>query len=689
MSFIRRLAGAAAVLLAGALLAPSAFPQKVRLPERFQKWLDEEVVWIIASLERDVFLKLQTDRERDLFIEAFWRHRDPTPGTPENEFKTEHYRRLAHANRYYGRSAPMPGWRTDRGRIYIILGEPNDIQRFEGKTGIYNSEVWFYQDKAEAGLPAGFSLVFWQEANQGDYKLYSPAKDGPQALLAAYMGDPVDYEAAYEQLRELDPELARVSISLIAGESGGMSGRPSLASDLLIQRVENSARDLVEEKYAAKFLQYKDLVEVEYTANYLDSEAMVKVVRDPGGPYFVHYAIEPGKLSVGEFGGKYSTTFRINGTVSVPGGPTVYQFEKTANVNLDEAQMKARSNSPFDIHDLFPLLPGTYRVSVLVKNEVSKEFTSMEQTVAIPADAPGVQMTAPLVGYRSQRADPSKGLLKPFQYGGTQVYFQPNRVLTRNDSLVAAFQIFGLTGAQRATAEIRYTLTREGAPPVDWNRPLSAYPDLPNIIEERPLKDFPPAHYVFKAALAVDGREVVAGREEFDLTHAEAVPRPWIYAKLMPQPGDPVYDRILGMQLLELGRFAEAKVLLEKAQARAPEAADGLIALAKTYAALGEEAKTVSLLEPFLAPEKTPPYELCLAAGQAYLRTGNPQKALDILDRATSSFGVNAPVLNLIGEAYVGLGKTAEAVAVWEKSLQINTDQPEIRKKVAALKEKK
>jgi len=689
MTSRRRRFGAAALFLVCALAAPSALPQKVRLPERFQKWLDEEVVWIIASPERDVFLKLQTDRERDLFIEAFWRHRDPTPGTPENEFKTEHYRRLAHANRYYGRTAPMPGWRTDRGRMYIILGEPNDVTRFDSKPGVYNTEIWFYQDKAAAGLPAGFNLVFFQEGNQGDYKLYSPAKDGPMALLAAYMGDAVDYQAAYDQLREIDPQLADVSVSLIPGESGGMSGRPSLASDLLIQRVENSARDLVESKYASKFLQYKDVVEVEYTANYLDSETAVKVVRDPGGPYFVHYAVEPRKLSVGEYGGKYSTTFRINGTVSVPDGPAVYQFEKTANVSMTEAEMRQRSGSPFDIHDLFPLLPGTYRVSVLVKNEVSKEFTSLEQTVVVPPDGPGVQMTVPLLGYRGQKADPGKRLLKPFQYGSTQVYFQPNRVLTRNDSLVAAFQVFGLSDAQREAAEIRYSLTREGSPPVSWSRPLAAYPDLPNVVEERLLKDLPPAHYLFRAILAVEGREVIAGTEEFDLTHAEAVPRPWIFVKLMPPSGDPIYDRILGTQLLGLGRLAEAKALLERASRRAPGEVDTVVALAGVYETLGEDSLVLPLVEPFLAPDHKPVYEIFLAAGRAYLKTGRFKTALDTLDRAASSFGVNAPVLNLIGEAYLGLGKTAEAVAVWEKSVGINPDQPEIKKKLAALKEKK
>ena len=117
--------------------AGEAAAQKTALPAQYKKWLEEDVVYIIVPLEKDVFLKLQTDRERDLFIEAFWKQRDPTPGMANNEFKTEHYRRINYANRYLGRSAPLPGWRTDRGRIYIILGEPNDIQRFEGKSGVY------------------------------------------------------------------------------------------------------------------------------------------------------------------------------------------------------------------------------------------------------------------------------------------------------------------------------------------------------------------------------------------------------------------------------------------------------------------------------------------------------------------------------------------------------------------------
>src|SRR5476651_2176332 len=88
----------------------------------YKKWLDEDVRWIITDEELSAFKKLANNSERDVFIEGFWQRRDPTPDTAENEFKEEHYRRIAYANEHF--AAGMPGWRTDRGRIYIMYGPP-------------------------------------------------------------------------------------------------------------------------------------------------------------------------------------------------------------------------------------------------------------------------------------------------------------------------------------------------------------------------------------------------------------------------------------------------------------------------------------------------------------------------------------------------------------------------------------
>ena len=171
-------------------------------PPKHQKWLEEEVVYIITPLEKDIFLQLESDRERAIFIEAFWNHRDPTATTAENEFKDNHYDRIRYADHNFGRSAPKQGWQTDRGRIYILLGKPNDIEKFFSEPGIYNTEVWFYQGMAEYGLPSDFYLIFFQRDGIGEYVLYKPSSDGPQSLLVGYMGNQTDFLSAYRSLKK-------------------------------------------------------------------------------------------------------------------------------------------------------------------------------------------------------------------------------------------------------------------------------------------------------------------------------------------------------------------------------------------------------------------------------------------------------------------------------------------------------
>src|ERR1700730_16412745 len=99
---------------------------KIELSKTYKKWLDEDVRWIITDEEQKAFKLLSNDEERDQFIEAFWQRRDPTPDTIENEFKEEHYRRMAYANEQF--AAGIPGWKSDRGRIYIMYGPADEIE---------------------------------------------------------------------------------------------------------------------------------------------------------------------------------------------------------------------------------------------------------------------------------------------------------------------------------------------------------------------------------------------------------------------------------------------------------------------------------------------------------------------------------------------------------------------------------
>ena len=134
--------------------APAPAPQQTKQGARqqpranvadpYQRWLDEEVVYIINPNERDAFLRLRTDEERQRFIEQFWFRRDPTPGTEENEFREELYRRIAFSNDRFT-SGDTPGWRTQRGAIYISYGPPDEINEIAAPPKSERSETWHYR----------------------------------------------------------------------------------------------------------------------------------------------------------------------------------------------------------------------------------------------------------------------------------------------------------------------------------------------------------------------------------------------------------------------------------------------------------------------------------------------------------------------------------------------------------------
>jgi len=129
---------------------------KIELSKTYKKWLNEDVIWIITDQERAAFKQLSNDEERDNFIEAFWQRRDPTPDTEENEYKEEHYRRIAYANEHF--AAGIPGWKSDRGRIYIMYGPADEVESHPsggtyqrpqeeggGETSTYPFEQWRYR----------------------------------------------------------------------------------------------------------------------------------------------------------------------------------------------------------------------------------------------------------------------------------------------------------------------------------------------------------------------------------------------------------------------------------------------------------------------------------------------------------------------------------------------------------------
>ena len=215
---------------------------KQDLPDVWRKWLNEEVVYIITPKEREVFLHLKSEKERIAFMQALWLQRDPTPGTPTNEFRDEHYRRLRYATEYYGRGTVKLGWETDRGRIYIILGAPTDTQRyFETSADLVPTELWQYYGDTSLGLPPVFYVVFYQDGGAGDYKLYSPSFDGPQRLMAGN-SQRLDRSEAYQKIKQVSAELAEASLSLIPGTGGDPAPRHPLYHRTSLSTISRDCR---------------------------------------------------------------------------------------------------------------------------------------------------------------------------------------------------------------------------------------------------------------------------------------------------------------------------------------------------------------------------------------------------------------------------------------------------------------
>jgi GWxTD domain-containing protein len=674
-------------LVGSGLQAGQEGGQKNHLPPLSKKWLEEDVVYIISRREKQVFQKLRTEREREIFTEAFWKQRDPTPGTPENEFRVEHYRRISYANRYFGRQSPLPGWKTDRGRITIILGEPNDVQKFDSGQETYPAEIWFYQGKTEAGLPPAFNIVFFKEHGSGEYKLYSPTRDGPQALLASYLGDFENVTAAFRKLKELEPALAQVSLSLIPGEESTNFGRPSLSSDLLIQQVESLPGKLIRDTYAEKFIRYKDIIDVEYSANYMDSDSLVKVLRASPGLYCVHYSVEPAKLSVSQYGNKYSTTLSLNGILRDPFGKVIHQFDKTLSLEFEEDEMDRIRLQPYAIYDVFPLIPGSYELSVLLKNEDSKAFTSLERNLAIPPEGTGTWLTPLILGYQAIKAETGANRFKPFRLGSSEILAQAGRVFLRSDRLILAFQVLGLPQDRQSEAEILFTFLRDSETVKSFARGIAQYSGFPNIIEPVAVSEFSPAHYRVRVSVRVGGEEIAASEDEFDVTLQEKMPRPWIYSTILPGLDDPVYPFLTGNQLYSSGKFEEARTHLEEAFRKRPDSPDFAFALARADMALLDYAKAEAHLLPFFNAANPPNHEFFLLLASACSKNGQWGKAVKILDQGISLHGVSTGFLNLLGECHLRLGNKEEARRAWAKSLELNPNQPEVRRAVIVLKQ--
>ena len=351
----------------------------------YKKWLDEDVRWIITDEERSAFKQLSNDEERDQFIEAFWQRRDPTPDTIENEFKEEHYRRIAYANEHF--PAGIPGWKTDRGRMYIMYGPADEIESHPsggtydrpmeeggGTTSTYPFETWRY--RYIDGVGQEIIIEFVDTCMCGDYHMTIDRSEKDALLYTPNAG-----LTLYEQMG-MSNKTARF-------QGGGLErlGQGPFNQDLQTKqfdRLEQFAK--LNKPPAVKFKDLEEIVSHKITVNLMPFDVRADFVKVTSDTVLTPITIQVKNRDI-TFQNKEGVqrgTVNIFGRVATLSGRIAQTFEDTVQVDVPaELLSKAADNSQVYWKAL-PLKPGHYRLDVVVKDVNGDRVGNWSKSLLVP-----------------------------------------------------------------------------------------------------------------------------------------------------------------------------------------------------------------------------------------------------------------------------------------------------------------
>ena len=682
-----------------------------RLPEEHRVWLEEEVIYIITEVEREVFLGVEGFEERAHFIEAFWQRRDPAPATKENEFKVEHYERLDYANRFLGRDAPRPGWQTDRGRHWIILGEPRQREQFDGRNEVVSLDLWIYQGDTKLGLPPRFNLLFFKKQDVGEYELYHPWADGPDALLRRGELLRNRQHAAVDLLEMVSMDLARASlvVDLTDPHADFLSAtntiaprldtvRPSMSVEKNFVDIAESPLKLVDLEEIEGYLRYGDRVTAEYSFRFVKSEADFRVLLGPRNTPFIHYSLKlaPEDFSL-EFDDRemvYQTTLDVDLELRTLDGQLVAMHRNEPEIRLTESEHVSAGGSPFAYRDNLPVIPGEYEVSVVVRNRATQQYTVASAEVRVPATGSGTVGLADLIlAYRVERGSGFSGLqFGTFQFGPAVLEPAVGGVFAASDTLSVAAQTLNAGPDHR----VRLRIVPGEAPGADGAETRApAQPLAERIVPAGkaaapPIEDFPlsgigAGRYRVTAELLDGAGEVMASREApLLISPRAAVDRPrFIVRRSFATHVPGLLALALGEQFMAYGRVAEATVAFREASAN-PDLpmARWKLASALLFARKADEA--LDLLLPIEA-EYPNEIEVAEGVGFAYYIRQECGEALPRLEHALTLSAPDPSLLNALGDCHERQGDGVRARELFERSLELNPGQQGVRTRLAEL----
>src|SRR5580700_8298836 len=360
---------------------------KIELSKTYRKWLDEDVRWIITDEERSAFMQLSNDEERDQFIEAFWQRRDPTPDTEENEFKEEHYRRIAYANEHY--AAGIPGWKSDRGRIYIVFGPADEIESHPsggsyerpmeeggGETSTFPFEQWRY--RYLEGIGQEVMIEFVDTCMCGDYHMTMDRSEKDALKYTPNAG-----LTLYEQMG-MSNKASRFT-------SGGLE---QLGAGPFNQDLQSKQFDRLEQfakLQAAPAVKFKDLEEVvshKISVNLMPFDVRVDFVKVTSDTVLVPVTVQIKNRDV-TFQNKDGVergTVNIFMRVTTLTGKIVQTFEDPVQVDVPVELLPKTAENASVYWKAIPLRisQNRYRLDIVVKDVNGDRTGSWSRAIIIP-----------------------------------------------------------------------------------------------------------------------------------------------------------------------------------------------------------------------------------------------------------------------------------------------------------------
>src|SRR5580693_7828111 len=360
------------------------------LDSQYKKWLNEDVVYIISPEERSSFLHLSTNEERGQFIEAFWQRRNPDPDSAENTFKEEHYRRIAYANEHF--ASGIPGWKTDRGRIYIMWGPADEVDSHPtggnwdrpadqggGSTTTYPWETWRYRHLDGEGLGENVELEFVDPTSSGEYHITSDPSEKDALLRVPGAGLTM---AESMGLADKSQRFSNTDGTNVAwNETGG--GQQS-AQDNEFSRLELMASIFRPPPVKFKDLEaistsrlVRDQVKFDYRFDFLRITSDTVLV-----PITVQIPVR--QLNFLQKDGVDSASINVFARITTLSGRIVQTFEDTLRADFP-TELLAKSVGTSRIYQkAVPLSPGLYRLDVVVKDVNSGNVGVVNTRLAVP-----------------------------------------------------------------------------------------------------------------------------------------------------------------------------------------------------------------------------------------------------------------------------------------------------------------